>query len=218
MDSCTAKIIVVGQSTTGKTSLIKRLVDNEYNINEKATLGVDFKIRTFYTCDQKPIKIHLWDTAGQERFAQLVSSYYRGAHAILFVFDLSRKETFDDISKRWMPQAGWQVNLETGCFPQNTLVYLIGNKLDTLSRQVKKEDALNFASQNQMRAYMEVSAATGEAVVENFQTIVDDVFEMLKGNGEILEDDLDEFNMPRRSEQVVGAVVVDQTRRRGNCC
>jgi len=216
--SSTAKVIIVGSSSCGKTSLVKRLIDNEYNVNEKATLGVNFKIRTFYTTgSQKPIKIHIWDTAGQERFAQLVASYFRGAHVILFTFDLSRRETFAEVETRWFKQAKWERCNETGVYPQNTLAYLIGNKMDTLQRQVKTEDAAQFAHAHEMRGYLEMSAATGEGVMEHFQTIVNDVYDLLKGTGELSDDgNNDAFEMPKHTKEL--QPTRDLTRRRGNCC
>ena len=217
----TCKVIVVGDTLTGKTSLIKRLIDNEYNMNEKATLGVDFKIRTFYTTDQnKPIKIHIWDTAGQERFAQLVKSYFRGAHVILFVFDLSRKESFASISTRWFQQAGWIADENTGTFPQHTLTYLVGNKLDTQRRQVDKQEAAQFAEQHGMRAYMEMSAATGEHVQEHFQTVVDDSYELLRGSGDWFDSSEEEkvvdFTLQNKHEIIM--VAKNQMVKRRNCC
>lgn len=213
----TCKVIIVGDTTVGKTSIIKRLVDNVYNLNEKATLGVDFFIRTFYTTDtNKPIKIHIWDTAGQERFAQLVHSYFRGAHVILFTFDLSNKKSFTSVEERWFKQAKWLVDEETKLYPQNMLVYLIGNKLDNQRRQVDKQEAAQFAEQHGMRAYMELSAATGEHVQEHFQTIVNDAYDLLKGEWQSSNED-EEFDLtlPKTSEVMVAR---DQTIKKRNCC
>jgi Ras-related protein Rab-18 len=183
MEPPTIKVIIVGDSTCGKTSLLKRLTENEYKTNEKATLGVDFYIRIFYHSHTKQrIKLVMWDTAGQERFASLVASYYRGSQVMLFVFDLTRKETFASLNERWMKHASWMPDAHGsyGTVQKETIAFLIGNKMDLSDsnrRQVTREEATTFAETHGMHAYFEMSAATGQNVQEHFQELVDYLFE-----------------------------------------
>jgi small GTP-binding protein len=177
MDPPTIKVIIVGDSTCGKTSLLKRLTENEYKTSEKATLGVDFYIRIFYHSHTKQrVKMVMWDTAGQERFASLVASYYRGSHVILFVFDLTRKETFASLKDRWLKHASWSPDAN-GIY--DAVAFLIGNKVDLSDskRQISREEGVAFAEMHGMHAYFEMSAATGQNVQEHFQEIVDSLFE-----------------------------------------
>ena len=97
------KILMIGDSNVGKTSILKRFVDGRaYNMEDIhiATIGVDFKIRTIIV-DGKAIKLQIWDTAGQERFRTITSSYYRGAHGIIVVYDVTDQESFNNV-KQWL--------------------------------------------------------------------------------------------------------------------
>ncbi|EQB60164.1 ras small gtpases ric1 [Vairimorpha apis BRL 01] len=87
------KFILIGASGVGKTCLMNRFTDEIYENEQQYTIGVDFKIKTILL-DGLEVKIHIWDTAGQEKFRAIISNYYRGAHGILVVFDMTNKESF----------------------------------------------------------------------------------------------------------------------------
>jgi small GTP-binding protein domain len=92
------KIILLGDSSVGKTSILLRFSENTYNSDFHSTIGVDFRVSLQHYND-KLIKLQLWDTAGQERFRNIVSSYYRIAHAALFIFDITNSTSFENVSK-----------------------------------------------------------------------------------------------------------------------
>lgn len=94
------KLLLIGDTNVGKTCLMLRFVDDKYTDNYNATIGVDFKIHTI-TLDGKTVKVQLWDTAGHERFRTISSSFYRGAHGIIIVYDVTDQSTFDNV-KHWM--------------------------------------------------------------------------------------------------------------------
>merc|ERR1711939_987191 len=131
------KLLLIGDSGVGKSCLLLRFADDTYTETYISTIGVDFKIRTI-EIDGKVIKLQIWDTAGQERFRTITSSYYRGAHGIIVVYDVTDSESFDAVS-RWLSEierfAGTDVNK-----------LLVGNKSDlTPKRVVALADAEAFA-------------------------------------------------------------------------
>ncbi|MQM11499.1 hypothetical protein Taro_044407 [Colocasia esculenta] len=96
------KVVIIGDSAVGKSNLLSRYARNEFNINSKATIGVEFQTQTM-EIDGKEVKAQIWDTAGQERFRAVTSAYYRGAVGALIVYDISRRTTFDSVD-RWLQE------------------------------------------------------------------------------------------------------------------
>jgi Ras-related protein Rab-11A len=96
------KVVIIGDSAVGKSNLLSRYARNEFNMHSKATIGVEFQTQVM-DIDGKEVKAQIWDTAGQERFRAVTSAYYRGAVGALVVYDISRRTTFDSIS-RWLDE------------------------------------------------------------------------------------------------------------------
>jgi Ras-related protein Rab-1A len=97
------KILVIGDSAVGKSCLLMRFAEHSFTDNHISTIGVDFKIRTI-DIEGKDCKLQIWDTAGQDRFKNIISSYYRGAHGILVVYDISDLESFVNV-KHWLQES-----------------------------------------------------------------------------------------------------------------
>lgn len=154
----TFKVVVAGDSGVGKSSLILRYADNTFNPSYTATIGVDFKIRVLEV-DGKRVKLQIWDTAGQDRFRSIVSNYYRGAHGVLLVYDVSTAESFDHIPD-WLDEV-------RGHAPDDVAVALVGNKCDVEPRAVPREMAEALAQDRGMD-HFETSARTGANVEELF--------------------------------------------------
>ncbi|XP_076456554.1 uncharacterized protein LOC143290886 [Babylonia areolata] len=145
------KLVIVGDSGVGKTSLLLRYVDNVYTDTFISTIGVDFKITTF-DIDGRKVKLQIWDTAGQDRFRNIVSTFYRGAHAILLVYDVT-----DMTSLQSVPQ--WRAEIERYATDKAQHV-LVGNKSDLKGkREVTSEDARAVAQRYNM-SHVETSAKT----------------------------------------------------------
>ena len=145
------KILVVGESSVGKTSLLLRYTDDMFNDSFMSTIGVDFKIKTV-SIDGKIVKLQIWDTAGQERFRTITESYYRGAHAVLIVFDVTNRDTFSKMHS-WIQT----IKAKNG---ENAISFLIGNKADlTESREINYTEASDL-SQHHNIPYIETSAKT----------------------------------------------------------
>lgn len=121
------KLLLIGDSGVGKSCLLLRFADDTYTESYISTIGVDFKIRTI-DLDGKTIKLQIWDTAGQERFRTITSSYYRGAHGIIVVYDCTDQDTFNNV-KQWLEEID-----RYACDNVNKL--LVGNKCDLHTKKV----------------------------------------------------------------------------------
>jgi len=158
-----AKVVVIGSTGVGKSALLLRYVDNDFYDSYISTIGVDFKIKTLTSSGGKLLRLQLWDTGGQERFRSIVSSYYRGAHAILLVYDITNYESFTDL-------ATWLAEIQK----YNTsapLIYVIGNKIDLEKRRVVPvKKAQEFCKSHDFK-HVEVSAKSGDNVDAIFEEI-----------------------------------------------
>ena len=156
------KIILVGESSVGKTNICKRYCYNEYTDNSISTISVDVLIKIIEINNEK-IKANIWDTLGQEKFSGLSLQYYRSTVGALFIFDLSNKNSFDKIDK-------WYENYKNYGDNTDIIKFLIGNKSDLKTdRHVKRIDAEDKAKALLFDGYYEISAKTNENINEMFQ-------------------------------------------------
>ena len=156
------KVLLLGNSSVGKSSIFLRFVDDIWNDTFVPTIGVDFKIKTFEV-DGKKVKLQIWDTAGQERFKNIISSYYKGAHGILVMYDITDKESFKNITN-------WLIEIEKNA-GKNILKVLVGNKCDLEDKRVISfNQGKEFADSYGLK-FIETSAKKNLNVVEAFQTL-----------------------------------------------
>ena len=168
----TLKILLIGDSGVGKTSIMLRFTDNSFEPEVSCTIGVDFKSCPFTTQDGKNVTLTLWDTAGQEKFRSLTSSWYRAAHGVIIVYDISRRETFLHIDS-------WLEEVELFSTKPNLVRLLVGNKIDKESeRQVTREEASTAAKRREM-LFIEASAKTAEGVAQTFEELVQKIVDTL---------------------------------------
>lgn len=164
------KLLIIGDSDVGKSSLLVRFADNTFSGNYITTIGVDFKIRTVEV-DGEKVKLQIWDTAGQERFRTITSTYYRGTHGVIVVYDVTSGESFANV-KRWLHE------IEQNCEVVNRI--LVGNKNDAPDRKVVlTEDAQRFADQMRIQLF-ETSAKENINVEEMFMAITRQVLHTKK--------------------------------------
>ena len=115
------KLVLIGDSGVGKSCLLLRFADDSFTDSYISTIGVDFRFRTV-TIDMKTVKLQIWDTAGQERFRTITSAYYRGAHGIIMVYDVTNYESFEHVEE-WLNEVNRHAS-------ESTLKLLVGNKAD----------------------------------------------------------------------------------------
>ncbi|KAJ0897623.1 putative small GTP-binding protein [Helianthus annuus] len=160
------KLLLIGDSGVGKSCLLLRFADDSYLDSYISTIGVDFKIRTVDQ-DGKTIKLQIWDTAGQERFRTITSSYYRGAHGIIIVYDVTDLESFNNV-KQWLGEIERYAS-------ENVNKLLVGNKCDlTESRAVSYDTAKEFADEIGI-PFMETSAKDATNVEQAFMAMCADI-------------------------------------------
>lgn len=160
------KLLLIGDSGVGKSCLLLRFADHTYTESYISTIGVDFKIRTI-ELDGKTIKLQIWDTAGQERFRTITSSYYRGAHGIIVVYDVTDSESFNNV-KQWLNEID-----RYACETVNKL--LVGNKCDLVSKKaVNYETAKAFADKLDI-PFLETSAKAATNVEKAFMTMASEI-------------------------------------------
>ena len=167
------KIVVVGDSGVGKTNLIKRFISNEFSENFKATIGVEFMSKT-YRINKHLFKVEIWDTAGQERYKSITAVYYKGAKGALVVYDITDKNTFDNIDK-------WMLEIKDKTSKDIKLM-IIGNKIDLKDeREVKNEEAMKKAESLRI-PLMEASALDSTNVKEAFCDLLKEIYKDMKDN------------------------------------
>ena len=156
------KVLLLGNSDVGKSSLLLRFVDSVWNDGFVPTIGVDFKVKTL-EINNKKVKMQIWDTAGQERFRTVVSTYFKGAHGILLLYDVTNKDSFKNLEN-------WLIEIEKNS-SDKVLKILLGNKCDLSDdREIQTEEGQAFAVRNGME-FMETSAKMNTNVSEAFETL-----------------------------------------------
>jgi Ras-related protein Rab-1A len=165
------KLLLVGNSSVGKSSILLRYADNIFFENTESTIGVDLKLRT-HTIDEQLIKLFVWDTAGQDKFKTIVSAYYKGAKVIMFVFDVTDEKSLQDVNG-WEDEAEQHTNDEP-------IKILIANKIDLADkRKVTREQGMKFAEEHQME-YYEASAKRGTNIEGMFDEVARKLFDRFK--------------------------------------
>ena len=160
------KLLLIGDSGVGKSCLLLRFADDSWSDTYISTIGVDFKIRTL-ELDGKVIKLQIWDTAGQERFRTITSSYYRGSHGIIVVYDITDMTSFNNV-KQWMQEIDRYAK-------QDVSRFVVGNKSDLeAQRAVPKESGQSFAASLGV-PFMETSAKNSDNVGELFTEMAKEI-------------------------------------------
>ncbi|KAN0075507.1 Ras family domain containing protein [Tylopilus felleus] len=200
------KVVLIGDSGVGKSNLLSRFTRNEFNLDSKSTIGVEFATRSI-NVDGKTVKAQIWDTAGQERYRAITSAYYRGAVGALLVYDISKHGTYANVT-RWLKELRDHADL-------NNVIMLVGNKSDLKHlRAVPTEEAKNFATENEL-LFIETSALDASNVETAFQTILTDIYRIMSSKS--LEQSADAIRGPT-SDTIPVAIDSSAPAKAGSCC
>ncbi|KAI4299499.1 hypothetical protein L6164_032957 [Bauhinia variegata] len=164
------KIVLIGDSGVGKSNILSRFTRNEFCLESKSTIGVEFATRTLQV-EGKTVKAQIWDTAGQERYRAITSAYYRGAVGALLVYDITKRQTFENVL-RWLRELRDHAD-------SNIVIMMAGNKSDLNHlRAVSTEDAQSLAEKEGL-SFLETSALEAYNVEKAFQTILFDIYHII---------------------------------------
>lgn len=164
------KVVLIGDSGVGKSNLLSRFTRNEFCLESKSTIGVEFATRTLQV-EGRTVKAQIWDTAGQERYRAITSAYYRGALGALLVYDVTKPTTFENVS-RWLKELRDHADA-------NIVIMLIGNKTDLKHlRAVATEDAQSYAEKEGL-SFIETSALEATNVEKAFHTILSEIYRII---------------------------------------
>jgi len=190
------KIVLVGDSGVGKSCLLLRFADDNFTSSHICTIGVDFRFRRL-TVGNKTVKMQIWDTAGQERFRTMSSAYYRGAHGIVIVYDVTNQKSFDNIED-WITEVNHHAS-------KNSIKVLVGNKADLdWKRLVNKQQAKAMAESIGI-SFLETSAKDSTNVEEAFVTMAEQLVRAKDSSAkEMIVEDID--------------LEVEQLAKESSCC
>ncbi|XP_052768541.1 ras-related protein Rab-11B-like [Mya arenaria] len=163
------KVVLVGDSGVGKTNLLSRFTRNEFNMESKSTIGVEFATRNMQI-KGKTVRAQIWDTAGQERYRAITSVYYRGAVGALVVYDISKASSFENLDK-------WLGELSEHADPF-CCIMIVGNKVDLKHLRAITADAGRSLAEKHNYSFIETSALDNTNVGEAFNNLLVDIFKL----------------------------------------
>ena len=170
-DDCVYKVLLLGDSTVGKTCFLLRYCDKTFQEAHLSTIGLDYRLKTMTLQSGKNIKLQIWDTAGQDRFRAITKNYYKGANGIILIYDVTNRQSYENV-KNWITQIREEAN-------PNVVIYLAGNKIDVSEEEkvVKTEEGKKIAEEFNLPLY-ETSAKNGININRIFEELVEKVDEI----------------------------------------
>jgi small GTP-binding protein len=170
-DDCVYRVLLLGDSSVGKTCFLLRYCDKTFQEAHLSTIGLDYRLKSMTLTIGKNIKLQIWDTAGQDRFRAITKNYYKGANGIILIYDVTNLQSYENV-KNWINQIKEEAN-------PNVVVYLAGNKIDVEEKDkvVKTEEGQKIAEQYNLPFY-ETSAKSGINVNKVFEDIVEKIDEV----------------------------------------
>jgi small GTP-binding protein len=158
------KILLLGDSSVGKTCFLMRYTDNTFQEIHMSTIGLDYKLKNVQLDDGKMVKIQIWDTAGQDRFRSITKNYYKGAHGIILIYDITNQKTFENV-KNWINQIKEEVS-------NKVTIILVGNKIDDEDHRVVSTEQGEKMAKDFGLMFFECSAKSGVNIDSTFNELV----------------------------------------------
>jgi Ras-related protein Rab-2A len=173
------RIILVGNAGVGKSCILQRFLEKGFDEKYEVTIGVEFGTKLI-KIDQKPIKVQIWDTAGQENYKSITRSFYKRAHGIILMYDVTDKTSFDDL-ETWLKDIKDYAN-------DGVDIALAGNQVDLADcqdncREIPYVQAYEMKNKNNFCAFYETSAKTGQNVNELFQDLCSVLYKKQEAKG-----------------------------------
>mmetsp|Transcript_9921 Transcript_9921/g.17024 ORF Transcript_9921/g.17024 Transcript_9921/m.17024 type:complete len:216 (-) Transcript_9921:364-1011(-) len=201
------KVVLIGDTGVGKSNLLSRFTRNEFSLESKSTIGVEFATRSIQV-DGKTIKAQIWDTAGQERYRAITSAYYRGAVGALLVYDITKPMTYENV-ERWLKELRDHADA-------NIVIMLVGNKSDLRHlRTVKTEDASDFCEKETL-SFIETSALEGANVESAFQQILTEIYQIVSKKA--IDSGQDSVSTPTPGQTIEVKTVNLEGGKKKSCC
>ena len=164
MEETLYRVIIVGDTCVGKSCLLLKFTENSFKESHDVTLGVEFGTRSI-SIEGRPIKLQIWDTSGQESFRSITRSFYRRADAVILVFDMTARHTFDHCT-HWLEEIKQNSSNDVAIFLAGNQIDLIENRVE--NSEVSKEEALELVKKNNLCSFIETSAKSGINVEQLF--------------------------------------------------
>ena len=162
---CVYKVLLLGDSTVGKTCILLKYTDKIFQETHMMTIGLDYRLKTMTLQSGKEVKLQIWDTAGQDRFRSITKNYYKGSHGIILIYDVTSLKTFENV-KSWVSQIHEEIS-------DKVVIYLVGNKIDMDDeRKVKTEEGQKLAEELGV-PFVETSAKSGVNIDNIFSDITE---------------------------------------------
>ena len=158
------KILLLGDSSVGKTCFITRYVNNTFEELHLGTIGLDYKFKNVMLDDGQEVKVQIWDTAGQDRFHSVTKNYYKGAQGIILIYDVTKQDTFDNV-EHWIEQIKEEVS-------EKVCIILVGNKIDLDDERIITYEDGNKIAQKYKLDFYECSAKTGANIENTFKELI----------------------------------------------
>ena len=175
------KLLTLGDTTVGKSSIVLRFAENRFDDNQFATIGIDFKTKYTKYRDSS-VKVLIWDTAGQEKFQNIAKQYYKGANGVLLIYDISKRKSFERVDF-------WLKELKDNNKIEDLFICLVGNKIDLEDRrEIRTEEGESYAKNNNIK-FLEVSARSGKNISQLFDLILNGVMAKVYDVSEPIEYD-----------------------------
>ncbi|XP_006626873.1 ras-related protein Rab-3C isoform X1 [Lepisosteus oculatus] len=169
------KLLIIGNSSVGKTSFLFRYADDSFTSAFVSTVGIDFKVKTVYKNDKR-IKLQIWDTAGQERYRTITTAYYRGAMGFILMYDITNEESFSAVQD-------WSTQIKTYSW-DNAQVILAGNKCDMEEERVVSTESGRHLAEQLGFEFFETSAKDNINVKQTFERLVDIICDKMSDSSE----------------------------------